>query len=75
MSRHYHDADCAISAQVRTAVALERLADTLDDYMTMSLSLQSIGRTTIGDPQRALDAIGQTLALISEQRVNRTYTE
>ena len=53
----------------RTAVALERIADTLDDYMDLTLSAQHV--TTIGLPREALERLAPLLDEITTIRLRR----
>lgn len=63
----------ASSAQV-AAQALERIADTLDDYMTMSLAAQEVftaARGTDPDLVRAVQPLIDVLAAIRKERASR----
>jgi hypothetical protein len=71
MSGHYHDSDCSTWAQERTAEALERMADTLDDFMDMTLALQAIAGIRGTDPDLALRQIVEALQAIGERRKGR----
>jgi hypothetical protein len=42
VSRHYHDSDCTPSALEGIEEAANRIADTLDDYIEMTLAIQDM---------------------------------
>ena len=51
--------------------SLNRLADTLDDYMEMTLNMAAYARTAPADPEAALEAIAQVLDDIRKRRADR----
>lgn len=55
----------------RIALALERIADTLDDFMDMSLGAQRITSTIARDPEGALVAFTELLADLERRRAER----
>ena len=66
----FHDHDSL------TAHSLERIADTLDDYMLMSLSLNAITAALRGDPEYAavLKPLTDVIEQIKQDRATRSYS-
>jgi hypothetical protein len=66
------DADAAVEALVGIRSAAERIADTLDDYMEMSLAAQGIAHQMTGlDPE--VQSVLQPLVDVLEEIRARRY--
>jgi hypothetical protein len=71
MSGHYHDSECMAYAVEKQADALERIADTLDDYMDMTLAVQAIAPVMTTHPEQALQGLVEALRAVSDRRSER----
>jgi len=65
VSRYQYSRDENIE---RAARALERIADTLDDYMEMSLTTGQMARALADDPEKALTTLSDVMQKIRDRR-------